>query len=246
MGFFDLAKGTLPLIITMLVYFSTIGYDLQKKVFNFENRDTGLRDRSTGIHMDKAMICGIIFLCCIAGFVFHIFTLGTVAVLAACACIVTGCISLDKAAATMDWTSILVLGGSMGFSKGLDQSGVLGKIADVIIRVLGPAATPFAVFSVFLILASVMGNVMSHTATTAILVPIAIAVAQGLDCNPTLYAIAVVIGCNLAFATPVSTPPLTMTLPVGYRFGDYVAVGGVLNILCVIVALITLPLLYGI
>jgi di/tricarboxylate transporter len=146
----------------------------------------------------------------------------------------------------MDWTSILVLGGSMGFSKGLHQSGALVRIADALVSLMGSAYGPVAVFGGFLILAAVMGNVMSHTATTAVLTPIAIAMAQRMGANPTLFVVGVVIGCNLAFATPVSTPPLTMTLCGGYRFNDYVIVGGVLNVLCVAVALVTLPALYGV
>lgn len=249
MNFFDLTKGCIPLLITMLVYYGTIGYTLQKKKFRFEekwdNAATGAVEKPAA-HRGKAVICGIIFAWCIVGFVCNIFTLGTVAIIAACACVATKCISIERAAATMDWTSILVLGGSMGFSAGLDQSGALQLIADKIIHIVGESAPIFLIFAVFLVLAAVMGNVMSHTATTAILVPIAITVAKELGSNPTLFAIAIVIGCNLAFATPVSTPPLTMTLNGGYRFGDYVVVGGVLNILCLIVALATLPVLYGI
>lgn len=249
MGFFDLAKGSIPLILIMLIYYGTIGYSLQKKTFNFEEKceapGTSTSEKAA-VRKDKAVICGVIFLWCVVGFICNIFTLGTVAVIAACACVATKCISIERAAATMDWTSILVLGGSMGFSKGLDQSGALQLVADKIIGLIGENSTVVIIFAVFLVLAAVMGNVMSHTATTAILVPIAIAVAKGMGSNPTLFAITVVIGCNLAFATPVSTPPLTMTLCGGYRFSNYVVVGGILNILCVLVALFTLPILYGI
>ena len=249
MGFFDLTKGSIPIIITMLVYYATLGYTLQKRVFRFdelEYKSPASEQNKPVLHRGKAVVCGIIFAWCIVGFVCNLFTLGTVAIIAACACVATRCISFERAAATMDWTSILVLGGSMGFSEGLDKSGALQLIADGIINFLGENTTAFVVFAAFLVLAAVMGNVMSHTATTAILVPIAITVAKGLGSNPTLFAIAVVIGCNLAFATPVSTPPLTVTLCGGYRFTDYVSIGGILNLLCLIVALLTLPILYGI
>ncbi|MDL2302304.1 SLC13 family permease [Lachnospiraceae bacterium OttesenSCG-928-D06] len=245
MGFFDLTKVAILLIVVMLIYFSAFGYRLQKKVFTFEEKDCQLQETRVEVRKDKAIICGFVFLFCIVGFVFNIFTLGTVAIIAACICIITGCITLEKAAATMDWTSILVLGGSMGFSKALDQSGALQNIADFIIQILGHAATPYVMLAVFLILASLMSNVMSNTATTAILVPIAIAVARGLDCNPTLFAIVVVVGSSLAVATPISTPPITMTLSGGYRFVDYVIVGGILNVICIIAALFILPFLYG-
>ena len=249
MGFFDLTKGSIPLILIMLLFYATFGYRMQKRTFCFAEAAGGEMTESgetVVIQKRKAVACGVIFAWCIIGFVCNLFTLGTVAVIGACACVVTKCITIERAAATMDWTSILVLGGALGFSEGLDKSGALQLVADTIIKIAGENATAFLIFAMFLILSAVMGNVMSHTATTAILVPIAITVAKDLGSNPTLFAIAVVIGCNLAFATPVSTPPLTMTLIGGYRFSDYVKVGGVLNILCLIVALVTLPILYGI
>jgi di/tricarboxylate transporter len=38
---------------------------------------------------------------------------------------------------------------------------------------------------------------------------------------------------------------MTMTLIGGYRFSDYMVVGGTLSVLCLIVALVALPLFYG-
>lgn len=244
--FFELSKGAIPLILTMIIFFITVGYRLQKQVFNFEDVETSSTVENKHVKKSKVIICGLIFLWCIIGFVFNIFSIGTVAIIGACACVVTGCISFERAFSTMDWTSILVLGGSMGFSKGLEKSGALQMLSRTMIDMLGNAASPLIVFAMFLILAAIMGNIMSHTATTAVLVPVAITVAMELGSSPVLFAVAVIFGCNLAFATPVSTPPLTMTLCGGYRFSDYVIVGGALNIICVIVALITLPLLYGI
>jgi di/tricarboxylate transporter len=246
MSFFDLSKGAIPLMLTMLVYFLTIGFILQKKTFRFqETTNTKSSATNTQVDRKKAPVAGIIFCFCIVAFVFEIATLGTVAVVAACACIVTGCITIDRAAVTMDWTSILVLGGSLSFSKGLSQSGALQMLADALIGLMGPNATPFMLFALFLILPALIGNFMSSTATAAIIAPIAIAVAMEMGSNPLTFAIGVVFACSLSLATPVSTPPLTMTLIGGYRFSDYIVVGGLLSILCMVVALITLPLLYG-
>ncbi|MBO5493970.1 MAG: hypothetical protein J5974_11640 [Pyramidobacter sp.] len=54
----------------------------------------------------------------------------------------------------------------------------------------------------------------------------------------------IVIGCiatNLATATPVGTTAVTMTLPAGYKYMDYVKVGGLLNIILLIVACLFCP-----
>lgn len=246
MGFFTLAAGTIPLIIAALLYFSTFGYRLQKKVFQFDEvADENPVDQEVVPDPKKMVICACIFAWCVIGFVFGIFTLGAVAVIAACACVATGCITIKRAASTMDWTAILVLGGCVGFSQGLDQSGALRLVSNTLIDLLGSAATPYMIFCMFVLLASVLSVFMSNTATAAILVPIAITVAQGLGSNPTLFVVGVVIASGLDFVSPVGTPPITMTLSGGYRFNDYIIVGGLFNLLCLVISVIALPLIYG-
>ncbi|MCL1982395.1 MAG: SLC13 family permease [Clostridiales bacterium] len=250
MTFFELGKGALPLIAVMLIYYFTVGYSLQKKVLGpdelaaLPGEVLAVNKKPTSVL--KMAMCVIVFLLGVAALMVSLLPAGQVAAGAACICILTRCISLKKAVRSMDWTSIMVLGGSMGFSKGLDKSGALQMISDHLLGFFGETATPILIMGTFLVLAAIMGNVMSHTATTSVLVPIVIAVAKGLGSNPTLFAIAVVIGCNLAFTTPISTPPLTMTLKGGYRFNDYVMLGGPLNVICIVVAIITLPLIYSI
>jgi anion transporter len=248
MSFFDLTRGAIPAIIVMLVYYATIGNKLQRKVFSFDEVESNTHARTSVVDFkkDKAIICGIAFLWCIVGFVFNIFTLGTIAIIAACVCVAAGCISLERAGATMDWTTVLVLGGTMGFAKGIEKSGTLSMLADTLIGLMGVSVTPFIAFCVFLIFSMLASNLLSSTVTAALLVPIAIEVAKQLGSNPTLFAITVVMGISFGISTPVCTPPITMTLGGGYRFSDYVIVGGTLSVLLAIVAIITLPLLYGI
>jgi len=52
---------------------------------------------------------------------------------------------------------------------------------------------------------------------------------------------AVVIAANISYATPVSTPPMTMTLPAGYRFTDYIKVGGLFTILAYLLVIALFP-----
>lgn len=245
LNFFDLTKGAIPLLITMLVFFLTVGRLLQKKQFDFAEPICDVKINPLDIDKKKAVLAGVIFLFSIAGFLGEFASVGTVAVIAACACIGLGCTTIEKAAEAMDWTPVLVLGGSLGFSKGLEKSGALLMLSNGMLKILGHSATPFAIFVAILILTAVIGNFMSSTATAAIMVPIAITVAMELGSNPLTFAIGIIIACSLSIATPVSTPPLAMTLPGGYRFGDYVIVGGLLSVLCIAVASVTLPLLYG-
>lgn len=245
--FWELGKVGFPLVIVLALYYLFIGIRLQKKVFDFPEVEDPAPSGDGGQVRSKAKcitVC-LIMLGCVAGFTAGVFSFGTVGAIAAALCILTGCISFDKAFKSLDWNTICVLGGAMGISTALNKSGVVQAVADMIISAFGSGANPVTICLVLLVTSAVLGNIMSHTATAAVLTPLAISLGTGLGVDPIPYVVTVVIGCNLAFATPVATPPLTMTMVGGYRFTDYTKVGGLYNLLSLIAAALLIPLAYG-
>lgn len=245
--FWELGKVGFPLVIVLALYYLFIGIRLQKKVFDFPEVEDPAPSGDGGQVRSKAKcitVC-LIMLGCVAGFTAGVFSFGTVGAIAAALCILTGCISFDKAFKSLDWNTICVLGGAMGISTALNKSGVVQAVADMIISAFGSGANPVTICLVLLVTSAVLGNIMSHTATAAVLTPLAISLGTGLGVDPIPYVVTVVIGCNLAFATPVATPPLTMTMVGGYRFTDYTKVGGLYNLLSLITAALLIPLAYG-
>lgn len=245
--FWELGKVGFPLVIVLALYYLFIGIRLQKKVFDFPEVEDPAPSGDGGQVRSKAKcitVC-LIMLGCVAGFTAGVFSFGTVGAIAAALCILTGCISFDKAFKSLDWNTICVLGGAMGISTALNKSGVVQAVADMIISAFGSGANPVTICLVLLVTSAGLGNIMSHTATAAVLTPLAISLGTGLGVDPIPYVVTVVIGCNLAFATPVATPPLTMTMVGGYRFTDYTKVGGLYNLLSLIAAALLIPLAYG-
>ena len=245
--FWELGKVGFPLVIVLALYYLFIGIRLQKKVFDFPEVEDPAPSGDGGQVRSKAKcitVC-LIMLGCVAGFTAGVFSFGTVGAIAAALCILTGCISFDKAFKSLDWNTICVLGGAMGISTALNKSGVVQAVADMIISAFGSGANPVTICLVLLVTSAVLGNIMSHTATAAVLTPLAISLGTGLGVDPIPDVVTVVIGCNLAFATPVATPPLTMTMVGGYRFTDYTKVGGLYNLLSLIAAALLIPLAYG-
>lgn len=248
LGFFELAIGALPVAAIMLIYYMTLGYKLQQKAFDFDDVPDADSASGEAAHFDRlhAVIVGVVLAGCIVCFVTGVYSLGTVSLIGAAICIITGCISLDKTFQMMDWSTVAVMGGSLGFAAGLQASGAGELIATKLLYLFGgESANPFLLCTMFIVLASVLGNVMSHVASVSILIPIACPVALAIGANPMAFAVGIIIGCNLSFCTPVGTTPMTMTLVGGYRFTDYVKVGGLLNVLAVIATIILIPLLYG-
>ena len=249
MRFFDLAYSGFPKVVLMMIYFCTFGYSLQKKVFDFEDvpdKPSGNESEDAPKSIFKMWISVGILIACVFGFVSQIWTVGTVAMLGAVLCIITGCISMKQVFARMDWTTVVVLGGALGFASGMEQSGAGEIIARTVIGWLGEDVNTWLLLSVIALLSCVMGNVMSHTATAAILSPICLIMAKNLGLDPITMMIVIVMSVNMTYITPISTPPNTMTLAAGYRFMDYVKVGTPLNILMYLLNILLIPVLFDI
>jgi solute carrier family 13 (sodium-dependent dicarboxylate transporter), member 2/3/5 len=250
LAFFEIGLAAVPMVLIMIVYFAVFGYNYMKKVFDFpeyEDEDLikNLEENKTA-DPKKMFISGAVLVGCVICFVLELWNVGVIAMLGASILILTGCISEKKAYQSVDWSTVVILGAAIGFSKGLAASGGGQLITDAILNLMGgPQASPFLVMAAIVVISVALGNVMSHTATAAMMTPIVLGLAQSIGANPISFVLAAVIGCNLAFATPVGTTPVTMTLVGGYRFKDYTKVGGILTIILTLALIIVIPLVYG-
>ena len=250
MGFFDLTLGSVPRLLFMVIFYVTIGYTLQKKFFNFEEVASNLpekseEDKEAPRDTKKMLISIIIMVLMVVGFVTELWTVGTVAMVAALACIITGCISIKQVFERMDWQTIWVIAGSFGFANGVSDSGAGKLIADKIIGLLGGNITMMSLLLVFTILATILGNLMSSSATTAMLGPIAISMCQSLGFSAKPILMVIIWALNLAFLSPVATPPVCMTLQGGYRFLDYTKMGAILVPICLILTVVMYPIVFA-
>ena len=195
-------------------------------------------------HQDKAkwalaVLAGMLLLM-ITGVV----SVATAALLAALAMVLTGCLSMDDGYRAIDWKSIVLVAGMLPMSTALAKVGLVDLAANGFVDVLGGIG-PLAVMAGLFVLTSLSTQVLSNTATTVIVAPIALAAAQSLGVAPHSFLMSVAIAASMAFATPVSSPVNTLVMGAGdYRFGDYMKVGLPMILLSLILSLIFLPLLF--
>ena len=77
------------------------------------------------------------------------------------------------------------------------------------------------------------------------MVPIAISTAQPLGMDPRPFIIAVCFGAGACFATPIGYQTnLLVYGPGGYRFGDYLKMGIILNLLVLLAGSVFIPIIW--
>ena len=163
---------------------------------------------------------------------------------AALAAVVSGCLTMDEAYQAVDWKSIVLIACMLPMSIALEKVGLVQLVADAMVDSLGLWG-PMAVLAGLFLLTSVFTQVLSNTATTVLVAPIALTAAQELGVAPYAYMMGVAVAASMAFASPVASPVNTLVMGAGnYRFGDYVKVGIPLLVIALVVSVLCLPLLW--
>ena len=146
-----------------------------------------------------------------------------------------GVLSEKEALASIDLKVVLLFGGSLTLAQALESTGSGELIADKIVGLLGADPSPIVLLLVIFIVTCALTNFMSNTATTALMLPIAVSLANNLGADPRAVVIATVIAGSCAYATPIGMPANTMVVGLGgYKFKDYVKAGLplILGIIC--------------
>lgn len=164
--------------------------------------------------------------------------------LAALAMILTGCLSIDEAYANVDWKSIVLIAGMLPMSTALEKVGLVEQAAGGLTTAFGNMS-PLIILGTLFLLTSGFTQVLSNTATTVLIAPIALATAQQLGIQPHAFMMTVAVAASMAFASPVASPPNTLVMGSGdYQFGDYIKVGTPLILLTMLICTLVMPILW--
>jgi di/tricarboxylate transporter len=164
--------------------------------------------------------------------------------LAGLAMILTGCLTIDDAYEAVDWKSIVLIAGMLPMAIALEKVGLVELAANGLTASFGSMSPSVVMASLFLI-TSLFTQVLSNTATTVLIAPIALAAAQNMGLQPHAFLMAVAIAASMAFASPVASPVNTLVMGAGnYKFSDYIKIGVPLILLTMLITVLVLPLLW--
>ena len=130
-------------------------------------------------------------------------------------------------------------------ANALSSTGATALLAERIVGLFGANSSPFLFCAILVVLTAVLTNFISNTACCALFMPMGIALAAALGCNPKAVAIAIVAGSSMAFATPVGTHCNTVVIGYGgYQYKDYVKFGLPVTVIWAVGACLLIPLLW--
>ena len=158
--------------------------------------------------------------------------------------IVTGCLGWRDAAAALSTPIVMIIVTALALGKALMGTGMADFLAVSFVGAASGLPTPM-ILSAFLLLMTIMTNVVSNNAAAVIGTPIAISIAQQLGVSPEPFILAVLFGANMSFATPYGYQTNLLILSAGgYKFSDFLRVGIPLTVIMWIGFSLILPTLY--
>jgi di/tricarboxylate transporter len=135
-------------------------------------------------------------------------------------------LAFSEAGAALSLKVVLLVAASFALGDALASTGATAWMAGQLVAGAGDLQ-PRWILVLLMLLMGLLTNFVSNNAAAAIGTPLAIELARQLGLPAEPYVLAVLFGCNLCYLTPMGyqTNLLVMNA-AGYRFGDFVRVGG--------------------
>jgi len=149
--------------------------------------------------------------------------------------VASGTIGWPEIERRTQWGVLLLFGGGLALSEVMAASGASRFLAEGITAALQAAPAVLLLLGVVAFVVF-LTELVSNTASAALLVPIFLGVAASLGLSPFLFAAAIAVAASCAFMLPVATPPNAIVYGSGQiPQATMMRCGLVLNVVCIVV-----------
>jgi len=149
----------------------------------------------------------------------------------AVAMVLCRCVSLKRAYEEIDVRIFVMIAGVIPLGIAMDQTGTARRLAEMLL-VHAHGLSPLTLLMLMFAAAALLTQILSDAATTVLLTPIALALAEGLHLPPVPFVICTAMGAVASFLTPIGHHGNLLILNPGqYTFGDFLRVGAPLTLL---------------
>jgi len=166
------------------------------------------------------------------------------AVVGAALMVLVDCLDMKEAYRQIEWKAVFIIAGMLPLGTALDQTGAAKLIAEGVVAVVGPMGPKAVMFG--LVALTFLATCFVPTAALVVLMaPIALNTATNMGLSPFGLMMAIAMAASASFMTPVSHPANILVMgPGGYRFIDYLKIGGLLTLVIFGVLMFVLPLFW--
>ncbi len=140
----------------------------------------------------------------------------------------------------IDWGIVLLYGGGFALGSLADKTGLAAALGQGLEALL-PLDTAFSMLVFGTVMAVLVSEATSNTASAQIIVPIVIATARAANVDPVIPALGATFGASLGFMLPVSTPCNAIVYGSGFipitrmiRYGILLDVAGIVVVIGVL------------
>ena len=157
-----------------------------------------------------------------------------VAVLAIVLLGMTGCVSWADVEKQANWGVLLLFGGGISLSVLMQSSGTSAWLAQHV-STLMPHEQPWLSYLIMATFVVFLTELVSNTASAALLVPLMMPVATAVGASPLTAAVIIGVSASCAFMLPVATPPNALVFGTGWvPQSSMVRAGIVMNLVAAI------------
>jgi di/tricarboxylate transporter len=162
----------------------------------------------------------------------------------AVALVLSGCLTARQAYQSIDTRIYVFIAGAIPLGLAMQTTGTADLLAGGLQRLVAHWDIHWTLLVLFLT-AGLVTQLMSDSATTALLAPVAIALARGLGMPPEPYVVAVAMASVASFFTPIGHHGnLLIYGPGNYQFSDFLRVGIPLTLLVAVIVMFMAPMLW--
>ncbi|MCH2036297.1 MAG: anion permease [Puniceicoccaceae bacterium] len=164
--------------------------------------------------------------------------------------LLTGCLRTKEAYASIEWSILIIIFGMLALGHAMNSSGaslIIAESLSDLVRSFTPTHLQnIMMLLIIYVITSSFTEFLSNNAAVALMVPIALGIAETLGVDARPFVIGTCIAASASFATPIGYQTNTYVYGVGgYKFKDFTKVGLPLNVLCCLVTVTVVPLFWA-
>jgi sodium-dependent dicarboxylate transporter 2/3/5 len=161
--------------------------------------------------------------------------LASIAILGGILMVLTGSISWENIEKHVPWGIILLYGGAITLSHGMQTTGAGTWIAQQLLSFIN--INPYVLILGIIIFTILLTNVISNVGAVAILLPIGLAISTEIvEISPVISSMLIALSGGLAFVLVIATPGNAITYSSGYFSTRDLSKAGIFaNIICILI-----------